>query len=116
MDNILNKRFWGLVTYEKVNKCLMGLWSNSDQANSGIIMNEIARKSNNDECLDGEYVVSWIESDMVILNGTLSIVNESNIYLFEWRVNNLLFRGRGLRLGDNKLVALYWKPEEFIED
>ena len=87
--------------------CLNGTWSHNN--NNGEIFNEIAKRKNpNDNCLCGIYKYSFIETDLVVHEGELEIIENRNSYDFTWREgNDVKFKGIGLRT-DNIVSVSYW--------
>ena len=111
--------FWGIIKFEiKENGCLNGLWSNTANTTADYLFNEIARKKDNSEPknLAGEYFVSWLEANEAAINGTLKIIDKSNSYELEWfdKENKSCYKGKGLKIEKDLLVAVYWKTGETI--
>ncbi|GEM_PF-859098 len=125
MENTIKEKneneFWGIVVYDMIgNECLNGIWTNNTVKESQI-MNEIARKVKIDDNLDfdGTYLLSWIEpSESKPITGKLIIKKEvdDKTYFIEWiNENKTAFYGKGFKLGDKKLVAIYWQAEKVIQ-
>lgn len=114
------KQFWGIVNYEIIGDgSLNGIWTNNFEQRGGLIMNEIARKIDNsqNDIFEGEYYVSWIEPNQEPINGRLKIASiHSGELRFEWTINDNSggFKGVGLRVGLNNIIAFYWKTDEKI--
>lgn len=105
-------KFWGIVNYEvKGDGCFNGIWTNNDANKGGVIMNEIARKNdNNPNEIIGDYYVSWIEPNQPATFGFLKISPNGIAYDFEWLVDNTsMFKGIGMQVGLHQVIAFYWK-------
>jgi hypothetical protein len=115
--NTDNKKFWGMIIYEKVGDgCFIGLWNNNDKSKHGRIFNEITRKV--DDLADkivGNYVCSWIDSINEPISALLKISRINNIeYSFHWfdSNHNVLFRGIGMEIGLHNIAVTYWYGDE----
>lgn len=106
-------KFWGIVNFEIIGDgCLTGIWTNNDVSRGGIIMNEIARKSDGKQNeIVGSYYVSWIEPNQQPIIGTLEITQSGEELHFEWASSNniSMFKGVGLHVGLQNVIVFYWK-------
>jgi len=112
--------FYGFVVYEIIgNKLLNGLFVNNYQPNLGEIMNEIARKTNEDDVKDisGLYTDAWIginEDKGVCTTLKISKRNIDFTYNLKWETDNGGMMGIGMKIRENQFVAFYWKKDQPI--
>lgn len=109
----LNRPFWGTILFEQIGDgCYNGIWQNNDLTKPGRIHNEIIRKIDGDRNeIVGNYVSSWIEGTNDQINTRLEVRSINNIELaFYWHnaETNTQFRGIGMQIGLNKLIAIFW--------
>lgn len=117
---VANKNpFWGMIIYERCGDgTLQGEWKNNRQSYD-TILNEIARKRDNGNAIEGTYTVSWIEEDNEAYTGVLIIARIQNDTAFSlvWEDNNgvEVFRGMGMPIGLNKIAVTYWNPQVALQ-
>lgn len=97
--------------------CLNGLWTNNDVG--GELFNEVWKKTNkspvlvniNGEELYKEYLLSYNESNLKSMNGSVSLeIDNNNVISVIWKVKkcDCDFHGRGFLI-DKQLIIYYWK-------
>lgn len=106
-----NNPFWGMVIYEITGDgTLHGTWKNNGLSNDSIL-NEIARKNDNNPAIEGTYTIAWIEENNQPHTGILTVaqIQRNTALSFIWTEGGVeVFRGMGMQIGLNRIAITYW--------
>jgi|GEM_PF-5966001 len=100
----------GIVVYHIEDEgCLNGTFANKE---AGTFYNEIARKSDGKETLEGDYICAYIDANDKVYTGTMTISKQDEIYHLTQYVHCkngeiASFQGMGLKSGANQLAVSY---------
>lgn len=108
----------GIVLYNiELNGCLNGVYANEQDPTAGVIFNEIARKTDDNTDIDGEYDCFYFETGNrrrrnIRRNAILRIspTAKANVFMFEWLQlpgRTRVFLGMGYQMNDRQIAVHY---------